>query len=487
MESSTPAFVLTVLLGAVVAYVVAARFRDGCAIGTAPRPDLHTVAKGQFMLGNLSLFKMLMPRFPEWALEIFESSPTDKSPTITFPFQRMVFLRTPEELEWIQHTNFRNYVKGKNFHDVMNVMGEGIFVTDGPVRKATAKIFTANNFRGLITDSVEETDALLRSKLTDFVATGKPFDILPLFFSFTLDSFSLLAFGTSIGALESDTPLPFVTAFDYVQVGMMRRFFEPTWKFTELFSSQGRKMRAAVAVLDDFVYKFIDNIAAGEAAGESSQRGGLLSLYMKLQLDDGSKLSRVTVRDSVLNLLIAGRDTTAQNLSWMTYHVLSRPEILAKVRQELDNSPPVTYDTFKSLVYLNAVFNETARLHPAVPAKGETVLWSDWAMGRLRSIWGEDAKQFKPERWIDSDGSLKTVSNWKFHAFNGGYRLCIGKTLATYEAITVMALIFGKFDLSLATSEPEETDSFGDPMYGPSLTLPMKHPLMVQGRVRDGR
>ena len=65
-----------------------------------------------------------------------------------------------------------------------------------------------------------------------------------------------------------------------------------------------------------------------------------------------------THSDAVLNLLIAGRDTTAQNLAWVTFHLLTRPEILAKARSEIDSSPPVTYDSFKSMVYLNAIFNE---------------------------------------------------------------------------------------------------------------------------------
>ncbi|KAL8286639.1 hypothetical protein RQP46_004167 [Phenoliferia psychrophenolica] len=343
----------------------------------------------------------------------------------------------------------------------MNVLGDGIFTTDGSIwsaqRKATSKIFTANAFRGLITDSVDETLAKLRAKLADLASSGEAFDLRPLFFAFTLDSFSLLAFGTAIGALSQDTPLPFATAFDYVQTGMARRFFEPMWKVTERYTEEGRRMKEETSVIDRFVYDLIEK--RERAAEGVEMKEDLLSLYMKLRLDDGSKLSKVGIRDSVLNLLIAGRDTTAQNLAWISFHLLTRPEILAKVRHELENSPPVTYDTFKGLVYLNAVFNEGVRLHPAVPTSSWTALGPDKIANGPRV----EARDFAT---------------------------LISKTLATFESITVLSLLAENFDLSLATGWLENVEMASTeqtPMYAFSLTLPMKHPLMVHARVREGR
>lgn len=79
---------------------------------------------------------------------------------------------------------------------------------------------------------------------------------------------------------------------------------------------------------------------------------------------------------------------------------------------------------------------------------GETVLWSDWCMARMPEVWGADCCEFRPERFLEtgSDGSLRVAefSQFKFHSFNAGPRMCLGKTLATYEGMAVTAAILGR-------------------------------------------
>lgn len=55
-------------------------------------------------------------------------------------------------------------------------------------------------------------------------------------------------------------------------------------------------------------------------------------------------------------------------------------------------------------------------------------------MARDPAVWGPDAREFNPSRFIDDQGQLKKENNWKYHVFNGGYRLCLGQDLAKYEA-----------------------------------------------------
>lgn len=168
--------------------------------------------------------------------------------------------------------------------------------------------------------------------------------------------------------------------------------------------------------MDDFSYGIIDarekeglgNITADQKKDDLD----LLSLYMALRDENGQPLTRRQLRsvechgfsvrtdvgiarDAVLNLIIAGRDTTAQALSWTFFHLITRGEsVLAPVRKELAEAGPVDWDTWRTLTQTNAVFMEGLRLHPSVPKnlwqsqcddqipdgpmikKGDYVLWS---------------------------------------------------------------------------------------------------------------
>lgn len=77
------------------------------------------------------------------------------------------------------------------------------------------------------------------------------------------------------------------------------------------------------------------------------------------------------IRDQLVAVLLAGRDTTAATLSWTFYELAQHPEIVQKLRREIIDSVgptrPPTYDDLKSMKYLQHVMNETLRLYPAVP------------------------------------------------------------------------------------------------------------------------
>lgn len=144
------------------------------------------------------------------------------------------------------------------------------------------------------------------------------------------------------------------------------------------------------------------------------------------------------MRSEILNILLAGRDTTASLLTNLFFVLARRPDIVAKLRHEitatLGSSDPSTLPTpsqLKDLPYLRACINESLRLHPIVPlnsrqavrdtvlpvgggadgsapvfvAKGEMVVWSLWSMHRRTDIFGADAEEFRPERW--TEGSLR--------------------------------------------------------------------------------
>ncbi|MCJ1371482.1 hypothetical protein MMC20_002699 [Loxospora ochrophaea] len=155
------------------------------------------------------------------------------------------------------------------------------------------------------------------------------------------------------------------------------------------------------------------------------------------------------LRDQIINTLIAGRDTTASLMSSSLFVLSRRPDVWAKLQAEvaqLRGKPP-TFDEIKDMKYLKAVLHEVLRMYPVVPInarfankdtwlprgggpdgnspiyvqKGQMVIYVIYSMHRRTHLWGDDANEFKPERW---EGMLP---GFKFLPFNGGPRICPGE------------------------------------------------------------
>ncbi|KAM7266547.1 hypothetical protein ACFE04_004444 [Oxalis oulophora] len=118
----------------------------------------------------------------------------------------------------------------------------------------------------------------------------------------------------------------------------------------------------------------------------------------------------------------------------------------------------ITEGVIDKLQYLHATLTETLRLYPAIPIdsklcladdilpdgynvkKGDIVMYTPYVMGRMKYVWGEDAEEFKPERWLDDKGVFRQESSFKFTAFQAGPRICLGKEFA-YRQMKVFSII----------------------------------------------
>ncbi|CAI0417247.1 unnamed protein product [Linum tenue] len=101
-------------------------------------------------------------------------------------------------------------------------------------------------------------------------------------------------------------------------------------------------------------------------------------------------------------------------------------------------------------------------------------------MGRMKFIWGDDCREFKPERWLSPDGTkFEGHDAYKFVAFNAGPRICLGKDLAYLQMKSIAAAVLLRHRLTVVPGHRVEQKM--------SLTLFMKHGLMVEVGARDLR
>ncbi len=191
----------------------------------------------------------------------------------------------------------------------------------------------------------------------------------------------------------------------------------------------------------------------------------------------GFTRDRKVLRDQIIAVLLAGRDTTACTLSWALYELGRHPECVTKLRREIletvgPKNPP-TYEHVKNMHYLKAIINETLRLYPAVPfnvrlalkdttlprgggpdgteplpvLKDTPVAYSTIFMQRRQDLYPAPSETFKaadvfsPERW----------DSWhpkphEYIPFNAGPRICIGQQFALTEMSYVLVRMFQRFE-----------------------------------------
>lgn len=172
----------------------------------------------------------------------------------------------------------------------------------------------------------------------------------------------------------------------------------------------------------------------------------MLDLLLSQKCSSKSSKDPEFLAEFVLGLVVAARDSMAHALSSCLQCLARHPEEQEKLARELKEAEEEDRD-LQSVVYLEAVVKEALRLYPAKPfirrraridtvlsdgtfvAAGAKVAMDLYSMARRENVWGQNSAQFRPQRWIDStNGKLRPTSNYKFNAFLGGPRACLGPT-----------------------------------------------------------
>ncbi|CAE6483300.1 unnamed protein product [Rhizoctonia solani] len=394
----------------------------------------------------------------------------------------------PENIKAILSTDFNSYEKGPVFREKMDsVLGKGVFNADGDMWKfhrGMSRPYFSRDRISHFDNFARHSDLAISkilSRLNEPTQSGLPavVDFQDVVARFTLDSGTEFLFDRDVCSLDAPLPYPherprdhsasFAASFGRAQDLLTDRFaLAHLWPWAELFWNRTEQ---EMKVIDAYVTpilerKLSEKRALGldpksKVASEDNDVNGLeeagdtLLDHLVQFTDDIS-----VIKDELINILVAARDTTAATLTFAVYMLAENPEIMAKLRGEvlgrLGASNYPTSEDFKEMKYLRAVLNETLRLFPPVPMNertavrstvlhsagkkyyipaGANIPYSILHMHRRMDLWGPDAEEFDPERWLDDRLKKYVTPNpFIFLPFNAGPRICLGQQFAYNEA-----------------------------------------------------
>ncbi|KAK5651693.1 hypothetical protein OQA88_11759 [Cercophora sp. LCS_1] len=387
----------------------------------------------------------------------------------TFATNRLLFttLHTiePENLKYMLATGFENYkLSSIRVKAMLPLFGQGIFTTNGDQwahsRAVLRPSFTRQNMRPLL----EMMERHWASFVKCVPADGTVFDIQDLFFRFTMDTATEFLMGGSTGTLEGGVGESAGFVEDYMDCcfeAVRKIAMGPLGFFARTPKSLDDARDRAWAYVDGFVDKALARME-GRKKGDGVEYNFLEELAQQTR-------DKTFLRTQVLNVLLASRDTTAALLGNMFYLLARKPEVYKRLRREvvsrIEGEVP-TEDEIHAMTYLRWCLNETLRLYPVVPGntreaardtmlplgggpdgkspifvkKGTPVLYNVYAMHRRKDLYGEDADEFRPERWDGLKGGFH------FLPFNAGPRICLGQQFALTEASYVTVRVLQTFD-----------------------------------------
>ncbi|KAH8682000.1 cytochrome P450 [Xylariales sp. PMI_506] len=373
----------------------------------------------------------------------------------------------PENLKTILSTRFDDWViPPTRIQGFMVVLGyHSIFTTNGAEWQHSRAMLRPAFVRDQISD-LKCFDHHISKLINRIPKDGSRFDIQDLFAMYTVDSISDFMLGKTTDLLESSPPrsVKFGKWFDaaLVKIAWRSRLGWMTMILPDQELNEYSKFLRSY--VDDFVEeKRLQN----EKDLKSSDSHKYVFLDELLKSGEPSEV----VRNQLLSIFLAGRDTTSSALTYLFYELARRPDIVLRIQQEIQDlgvADP-SWEQLRNLAYLNWTVKEALRLNPPVPTnsrsavrdtilptgggpdgkspifipKGTMCRYQPYTMHRRPDIYGDDADEFRPERWE----TLKV--SFEYLPFNAGPRICIGQQFA----LTQLAIIVFRFLQTFKTIE----------------------------------
>ncbi|KAI1262403.1 cytochrome P450 [Xylariaceae sp. FL1019] len=340
-----------------------------------------------------------------------------------------------------------------------------IFTTNGAEWQHSRAILRPAFVRDQISD-VECFDRHISKLIARIPKDGSAFDLQAMFSMMTTDSISDFMFGQSTD-LQGSAPEESFKFGNYFDASMHKIAVRARLGWITMLRSDP-ELDEYSSFMKSFVAKFVREVRMNTATN-SHRENAKKYVFLDELLKSGEPDD--VIRDHLLSIFTAGRDTTTSVLSYLFHALAESPDIVSTVQREIEelgvDTP--TWEHLRGMRYLNWVLKEALRLNPPVASnqrqavrdtilpvgggpdgrspvfvtKGTNIRYLPWTMHRRKDIFGEDAETFRPSRWE----TLRVT--YEYIPFNAGPRICIGQQFA----LTEMAMILFRMLQAFKTIE----------------------------------
>lgn len=332
----------------------------------------------------------------------------------------------------------------------------------------------------------------LRRRWQQHVDAGSDIDAIQDLTRFTVDTTATLVFGKDVNTLEGDD--------DAIQrhisiilplIGCRTNALFPYWRYIKL--PRDYRLERSLKAVRSFVEQMIAQARWSMRRSRGAGRRNLLEAMLALVDEPDSGFTDDDVYANIITLLLAGEDTTAYSLAWAIYLLAGNRDLQGKLHGAALNAlgdarVPATFaDTAKLGLFEGAAFeamrlrpvsvlhfleaNETAELAGIEIPKGTPVFLLTRPASLDDSNY-QDAKEFRPERWLDRrESACPAHSTRSFMQFGAGPRYCPGRYLAALEMKMVLATLARNFAFELAEDPSATEEIFGFMMMPSRLRL----------------
>jgi cytochrome P450 len=208
-------------------------------------------------------------------------------------------------------------------------------------------------------------------------------------------------------------------------------------------------------------------ISQRRRAADLDERLDIMSLIMRARTEQGETLTDRELRDELMTLVLAGHETTANQLAWAWERLVRWPEAHERLREAVRSESP------DAAAVIEATITEAMRVRPVIPMTGRRVA-VPWRLGMYGIPAGtsvgisilllhhrEDLYPqpfaFRPERWLAGNGDRTAVKppTYEWIPFGGGTRRCLGAALAMAEQRVVLSTMARRLDIVAAGTRAE--------------------------------